>query len=113
VGQPLDARQAALVARHNELEAANNAIARKEAASSGGTFKVTRPHMIPSDLYKIEGIRDARERAHASRELKAKWRDDPNSDYNNVKSPEHKNAISAMQRLYVAESELPQPEDEK
>lgn len=105
--------QAALVRRYNELETKNNEVARAEVArQQGGTFKISRPHRLMGDLWRIEKIGDVRERAHAIRELRAKWRDDPTSDYNNVNSPEHKNAVESMRRLYDAEAELPpQPED--
>jgi hypothetical protein len=111
-GQPLDARQAAIVARHNELEAANNAQAYREQASESGTFKTTRPHMIPAELHAIERITDVRERVHAIRQQRAAWRDDKASPYNDVSHPEHKNYVGAMSRLYQEEEALErQPED--
>jgi hypothetical protein len=113
-GQPLDARQAAIVKRHDELEAANNTVARKEQASRGGWMKTTRPHSIPTELHAIERIADVRERTHAIRQQKAAWRDDPKSPFNDASHPEHKNYVEAMSRLYQAEADLgPQPEDEK
>ena len=61
-GQPLDARQDAIVARHNELENQNNVQARKEQASKGGWMSTRRPHMVPAELHAIERIADVRER---------------------------------------------------
>jgi hypothetical protein len=111
-GLELDARQKALVARHNELEAQNNAIALKERAVKTGLGK-PRPHYVAPELYRIEAIKDPRERIHAIRAQRAAWRDDPNSAYNDVRHGDHKWAVENMQRLYLAESELPpQPEDE-
>ena len=104
VGQPLDERQAAIVARHNELEAANNAQARKEQAGSGGWMSTKRPHAIPAELHAIERITDLREKVHAIRQQKAAWRDDKASPYNVASHPEHKNYVEAMSRLYRAES---------
>jgi hypothetical protein len=112
MGQPLDARQKAIVARHNELEAANNVQAYKERAVKGGTFKTARPHSIPAELYAIERIADAREKVHAIRQQKAAWRDDRKSPFNDASHPEHKNYVEAMTRLYQAETDLgKQPED--
>jgi hypothetical protein len=111
-GQPLDARQAAIVKRHDELNAANSAQARKEQAGSGGWMTTRRPHSIPAELHAIERIADARERTHAIRQQKAAWRDDPKSPFNDASHPEHKNYVEAMSRLYQAEADLgPQPED--
>jgi hypothetical protein len=111
-GQPLDARQKAIVARHDELEAANNAVARKEQAGSGGWMSTKRPHSIPAELHAIERIADVREKVHAIRQQKAAWRDDPKSPFNDAGHPEHKNHVEAMNRLYQAEADLgPQPED--
>jgi hypothetical protein len=111
-GQPLDARQAAIVKRHDELEAANNTVARREQASKGGWMKTARPHSIPAELHAIERIADPRERTHAIRQQKAAWRDNPTSPFNDASHPEHKNYVEAMSRLYQAEEELGrQPED--
>ena len=60
--------QAELVSRHDELLAANNTVARKEQASKGGTFRITRPHMAPAELDAIERITDVREKVHAIRQ---------------------------------------------
>jgi hypothetical protein len=89
-GQPLDARQAAIVRRHDELETANNAQARKEQAGSGRWMKTTRPHSIPAELHAIERIADPRERTHAIRAQKAAWRDNPQSPFSDASHPEHK-----------------------
>jgi hypothetical protein len=111
-GAPLDARQKEIMARHDQLETANNAQARREQAGAGGTFKTTRPHMIPAELHAIERIADPRERVHAIRQQRAAWRDDKASPYNDVSHPEHKNYVEAMSRLYQAEADLgKQPED--
>jgi hypothetical protein len=76
VGQPLDAAQRQIVARHNELEAQNNQIARREQAGSGGWMSTKPPHRVPSDLYRIDKIADPREKLHAVRELRAQIRAD-------------------------------------
>ena len=111
-GQVLDAKQKAIMARHDELEAANNTQARKEQAGSGGWMKITRPHSIPAELHAIEKISDVRERTHAIRQQRAAWRDDPKSPYRDTSHPEHKNYVEAMSRLYQEEQALgPQPED--
>jgi hypothetical protein len=78
----------------------------------GGWMPTTRPHSIPRELYDISRISDARERVHAIRELKSRWRDDEKSPFNDVHHPERRNYIGAMDRLYRAEEELGrQPED--
>jgi hypothetical protein len=114
-GQALDARQTAIVQRYRELEQANNEIARHEDKiknGAGGTMKISRPHYVAPELYALNKIQDPRERIHAIRALKSQWRDDPQSHYNNQKSPEHKNAIEWMSRLYQEEEALGKlPED--
>src|SRR5207249_1766930 len=57
-GQPLDARQKEIMARHDQLETANNNIARKEQAGAGGTFSTKRPAFVAPELYRIEAIKD-------------------------------------------------------
>jgi hypothetical protein len=107
----LTPQQQRLVDDYRALEKAHNDAAKP--VYTGGTFKTSRPHTLPRGLYELERITDPRERLHGIRELRAKMRDDKNSDYNNVNSPEHKNAVEAMSRLYRAEQELgPLPEDE-
>jgi hypothetical protein len=111
-GARLDAREKEIMRQYDQLETANNAQARREQAGAGGTFKTTRPHMIPAELHAIERIADVRERVHAIRQQRAAWRDDPKSPFNDARHPEHANHVQAMQRLYAAESELEkQPED--
>jgi hypothetical protein len=110
-GQDLTPQQAAIVKKYNALEFSHNEQARREQYS-GGWMSSARPHTIPQALYDIEAIGDTRQRVHAIRTLRAQWRDDRNSDFNNVNSPEHQNAVSAMERLYLHEAELgTQPED--
>jgi hypothetical protein len=110
---PLDGRQKAIMARHDALEAANNTIARKEAARAGGWMSTKPPHRIPSDLYALDRIRDPREKLHGVRELRAKIRGDKEHPYNNSGHADYKIAVETMRRLYEVESELPQqPEDE-
>jgi hypothetical protein len=99
-GQPLDARQKEIVARHDALEAQNNAVARKEQAGVGGVMKISRPPTIPSELFALERITDPKERLMGIRELQAKWRDDKASAYSDVKNPNHKSAVDGMRRLY-------------
>jgi hypothetical protein len=111
-GQALDARQAAIVKQYKALEFAHNEQARHEQHSPGGTFSTKRPYAIPRDLFDLERITDSRERLFAVRQLRASWRDNPQSAFNDVKNPEHANHVSAMQRLYEHEAELePAPED--
>jgi hypothetical protein len=111
-GQSLAPQQAALVKRYNDLEFAHNEQARHEQHSPGGWMSTARPHRVPSELHAIERIADVRERVHAIRQQKTAWRDDPKSPFNDASHPEHKNYVEAMNRLYIAESELgPQPED--
>ena len=111
-GQSLTPQQAALVKRYNELEFAHNEQARHEQHSPGGWMKTTRPQSVPNELYALERITDPREKVHAIRNLKAEMRNNPLSAFNDVKNPDHKNAVEAMNRLYIAESELgKQPED--
>ena len=43
---------------------------------SGGTFSTKRPHYVSPELYRIEAIKDPRERAHAIRAEKSRLRDD-------------------------------------
>jgi hypothetical protein len=113
-GQDLDARQAEIVQRYKALEFAHNEQARKEQHSPGGWMKTSRPHSIPRELYDIERIAGVREKVHAIRGLRSRWRDDPKSAYNDTSNGDHKNAIEWMSRLYQAEQDLgPQPEDEK
>jgi hypothetical protein len=104
--QPLDARQKEIVERHDQLEAQHNAVARKEQASAGGVFKTTRPHYVHLELYRLEVIKDPRERVHAIRAWRSEMRDNPTSAFNNLKHAEHKNAIEWVQRSYQAESEI-------
>jgi hypothetical protein len=112
MGQPLDPAQKKIVERHNELETANNVVARREQAVKGGTFKTARPHTLPRAFYDLERISDPREKAHAIREMRAQMRDNKESAFNLANHPEHRNAVEQMQRLYAAESELgPLPED--
>jgi hypothetical protein len=75
-------------------------------------MKTTRPHFVPSELYRIEAIRDSREKVHAIRELKSQWRNDPKSAFNDTAHADHKSAVDAMNRLYNAEAEFgPMKED--
>jgi len=68
---------------------------------------------VSAELHAIERIQNPREQTHANRQLRAAWRDDPRSAFNDTRHPEHANYVEAMQRLYTAEAELgPQPEDE-
>ena len=79
---------------------------------TGGTMKATRAHYIHPDLYRIEAIENPREKAHALRAWRSEMRDNPKSPFNDVKNPDHKNAIEWIQRTYEAEAEIgPMPED--
>lgn len=111
-GARLDDREKEIMRQYDQLETANNIQARKEAAGAGGTFKTTRPHYVAPDLYRIEAIKDPRERVHAIRALRSQWRDDPKHPYNDVNHADHKSAVENMSRLYQEESNLgKQPED--
>ena len=80
-GQPLDARQAAIVARHDELLAANNAQARKEQASAGGWMKVRPPRSVGSDVQAWLNNPHIEQRRQLAREFIAKVQNDPAHDY--------------------------------
>jgi len=112
-GQSLTPQQAALVARYRELETKNNEVARAEVARrQGGTFKISRPHTLPHELFDLERVADPKERLHGIRELRSRWRDDKASAYNDVNHGDHKSAVDAMRRLYEAEEALSQtPKD--
>jgi hypothetical protein len=109
-GQELTPAQAKLVQQYKELEQQHNSQAKP--VYTGGTFKVGRPHYVSPELYRIEAIKDPRERAHAIRAEKSRLRDDPKSPFSDTSHPDHKSAVNWMDRLYRAEAELPQPEDE-
>jgi hypothetical protein len=109
-GQDLTPQQQRLVDDYRALEKAHNESAKP--TYSGGTFSTKRPHYVSPELYRIEAIKDPRERAHAIRALRSEWRDNPKSPFNDVNHGDHKTAVENMSRLYRAEAELPQPEDE-
>ena len=99
MGQPLDARQAAIVARHNELEAANNVIAYKERAVKSGT-KGPRPY-IPSDAMAWITNSNREQRRQLAAEWKAKTLADPEHAYwHSDRGAQHKSAMLAMKAAY-------------
>jgi hypothetical protein len=113
-GAPLSPREREIVDAHNALLKQHNEIADAERAGKGGGWmKTTRPHYISPEFYRIQAIKDPRERAHAIRAEKSRLRDDPKSPFSDTAHPDHASAVNWMDRLYRAEAELPQPEEEK
>lgn len=93
-GQPLDGAQAALVARHDELLAANNAQARLERPPSSAP-----PPMgvyLGKDVLEFSKNPSQTERRHLAAEHIAKVKADNAHPYWNAGSPEHKAAVLGM-----------------
>jgi hypothetical protein len=100
-GQPLDASQKAIVARHDELEAANNSIAYRERAVKSGTHG-PRPY-IPSDAMAWISNPHKEQRRQLAAEWKAKTLADPTNDYWHAdRGARHRSAMLAMKAAYEA-----------
>lgn len=80
-GQPLDARQAALMKRHDELLVINNTQARREQASKGGTMSIRPPRSIGRDVQTWLNNPHKVQRQQLAAEYKAKTLANPNHDY--------------------------------
>jgi hypothetical protein len=98
-GQTLDGAQTALIRRHDELEAANNAQALREHPPTGGTFKRTTLYN-PSAIRAISNLPPV-EQAHAAREQRAALRKDER--WTNANHLEHAQACHEMNLLYQGE----------
>jgi len=61
-----------------------------------------RAHFIHDEVMRISKL-PAHEQVNAARSLRAQWRNDLKSAYNNPAHPDHKSAVEDMQRLYAAE----------
>jgi hypothetical protein len=95
-GQPLDAAQTALIRRHDEFLAANNAQALREHPPTGGMMGRTDKY-IPTavrELAKLEPVQPA----HRAREMAAALRKDER--WTNPNHPEHAQANYEMELLY-------------
>ena len=80
-GQPLDAAQKQIVQRHNELEAQNNTVARREQASKGGTMSIRPPRSIGSDVQAWLNNPHKVQRQQLAAEFKTKTLANPDHDY--------------------------------
>jgi hypothetical protein len=95
-GQPLDATQQKLVARHDELMLLNSQQARSERPYSGGKLGPTTKY-IPSAIRDLAKLPDV-ERANRSREMIAALRKDER--WARESHPEHAQALYEMELLY-------------
>jgi hypothetical protein len=95
-GQPLDAAQTALIRRHDELEAANNAQALRERPPTGGKMGRT-DRYIPTAVRELAKLPPL-EQAHAAREMAAALRKDER--WTNPNHPEHAQSVHEMKLLY-------------
>jgi hypothetical protein len=114
-GQSLDAAQAALIRRHDDLEAANNAQARSERRVIGGVSKATTTY-VPSAIRELAKLPPV-EQAHRSRELIAGIRNNKDHPFNLPAHLGHKQAVAEMRMLYdgqyMADTGEPVITDEK
>jgi hypothetical protein len=95
-GQPLDAAQTALIRRHDEFEAANNAQALREHPPTGGMMGRADKY-IPTAVRELAKLPPL-EQAHAAREMAAALRKDER--WTDANHPEHAQACHEMKLLY-------------
>jgi hypothetical protein len=102
----LTAEEKQLLARHDDLQRANNEQARRErpAAFTVGENQLRgQDKFMPAEVWAISKM-PPREQANASRELRAQWRSDPKSPYSDPAHPRHQSYVEAMQALYGSET---------